>query len=226
MKGIKKILGIAVSLMIVIILMPNICYAKKGNNNLTKSKVVDTFTINCESCNVVVQKHKNSNFKYEYNNKLFEVTTKREKNELMIKVKAKETKENKETNMYEKVIIYIPNNLTYKKVNVQNNKSGIGLCEINAEINIVNNKGATSFYVPQNLSNIITYTSNKGSGSVSFCKGANNYSFNLNKKDSAVSCTLPKYEPNSSTYKHVEGNGSAKINIDVKNSSFAVNVLK
>lgn len=217
MKKGNKFLATTIGLILIILLISPVCYANEKDNT-----AVDTIILNGKNCCIVVQKSQNNNFQYDYNKKLFELTTKTEQNKLTITAKPKD---NAKITWPDKIIISIPNNLTYKKVNVENNKAAIALCEINAEINIVNNEGATSFYIPKQLNHNITYTSNKGSGAVTFYNGTNNYKFNLSKEKSSASIPFSDYNPNSSTYTYVKGEGSSHININLKNSSFAANEI-
>ncbi|MCT4543170.1 MAG: hypothetical protein N4A63_06485 [Vallitalea sp.] len=213
MKKGKKFLVTSIGLILIILLISQVCYSNEIDNT-----TVDTIILKGKNCNIVVEKSQNNSFQYNYNNKLFELITNNEQNKLTITAKPKD---NAKITWSDKINISIPN-LTYKKVSVQNNKAGISLCEINTDINIVNNEGATSFYIPKGLNHNITYTSNKGSGAVTFCNGANNYSFNLSQNNSAIDIPFPDYAPMSSTYTYVAGDGSSQINMNITESSFAV----
>lgn len=218
MKKGNKFLGTSIGLILIILLISYISYANKRDNT-----TVDTLILKAENCNIVVQKSENNSFQYDYDKKLFEFITKTEQNKLTI---IANPKDNAKITWLNKIIISIPNNLTFKKVNVQNYKAGIDLCEINSEINIVNNEGATSFYIPKQLNHNITYTSNKGSGTVTLYNETNNYKFNLFEEKSSTSIPFSDYHPNSSTYTYVKGDGSSHVNINLKESSFAVNIAK
>lgn len=200
--------------LILMILIFQICYADDGD-----STTVDTISFNCENCNITVQKSENNIFQYDYNDELFELTVNTEENELKITAKGKE---NAEISLCEKITISIPNNLTYKKIDVQNDNAGIGLCEVNAEINIVSNQGATKIYVSKELKHNISYTGDESSCKVILSDETDNYSFNLCQENSAVSIPFSDYDSMSSDYTYVKGDGSAQININLKNSAFKV----
>lgn len=210
----KKFLSTSFWLILMILLISQVCYADEIN-----STTVDTIILKSEKCNLVVQESQNNHFKYDYDRNLFELTTKTKQNNLTIQVKPKY---NAEVKWYDKVIISIPNSLNYEKVNVENNNSNISLCEINTELNIVSNEGATSFFIPKDLNHNVSYTGDKSAGTATLFSETNNYKLSLLKEDSAVSIPFSDYNINDLSYTYIKGDGSSQINIHTKNSAFTV----
>ncbi|WDV45318.1 hypothetical protein PV797_17585 [Clostridiaceae bacterium M8S5] len=183
--------------------------------------VKHSITIKASDCNIIVTE--SDTLKYDYNNNLFDVTTKKNdnSNDTIVTVNLKK---DAKTSFIDKVKVYIPKNVS--KVNIEGSNAGISLCKIYAPLDIINNNGAVSFYLPKDLSHSINYTSNKGSGSLSICKNADNYSLKLDKTTSALTVPFSDYKSVDSTYEHVTGNGHAQISINLTNSSFSINQEK
>ncbi|MNI56446.1 hypothetical protein D3C73_1114460 [compost metagenome] len=118
--------------------------------------------------------------------------------------------------------IYIPDK-SYNNITVDDNASGVSLPELNANLHLTNNNGSMSIQIPESFNKVIDFVHTNGSGSVSIDAKAKNYALNITSKDSSVSTSpgLPAFI-NGKPWGYKNGNGAAKININVKKSSFTI----
>lgn len=178
----------------------------------------DKLEITANNVNVDIWLSDDGQYKYDYDDSEYAVTTDKNGSTLKIKVKAKP---GSGKDWDKRVRIYIPDQ-NYKHIKAVSNKSGLGLAANNSDITVKNNSGAVSVKLPSNYNKTLKYTGICGSGSLAMNK---NKDFDINAKFSGCSVAVPNgwpaYSNGSSDYNYKRGKGTAKINIGFTKGSFA-----
>lgn len=171
------------------------------------------------SKNVVNSDTDNNGFKYEIDESIYTLTISQDNETLNIELKPTGRRNENQTAM---PVIYIPEK-EYNNITVTGNRAGISLPPVNADFIVTNSDGATSMSVSKQFNKTIDFSNISGSGSLIISPAADNYTLNMKAAESAVSVPpeMPDYlfEPG---YEYVKGDGSAKINLEIKESSFSI----
>ncbi len=187
----------------------------------TKNSSISNLKVLAEKCNVYIGFSDNNEYTYDYDTSKFNVTTTKNDSTIEITINPKT---GASIDLMDGVAIYIPNQ-TYDTITAISEKAGLTLSEVNSNINLISNKGSTSLILPNNYDKIVNYTSISGSGGIKLNKDSTNYIISMKVSKSAVSIheDFPQYIVGSSNYEYKNGDGTAKINIDIKSSSFTIN---
>lgn len=201
-----------------ILLVLTLIFVSTGTTLSAQELQNKNLKITAENCNVIVAFSKDGQYRYDFNGRKFNLTTTSNNSTFEIKF----SKIDDSTVCWEdNITIYIPNQ-EYNLVTGNIEKGSLKLSSINSDIIVTNNNGAAIVELPTNYAKTLNYTSLKGSGSLQL-KDNTNFTINHNSKSSAVS--VPQSWPilRNGNFNYSSGNGSAKINIDLKNSSFSFN---
>ncbi|ADO58139.1 hypothetical protein [Paenibacillus polymyxa] len=194
-----------------------------GSSSNAASNDVKNINLTAINCNVTVTKTSASDFSYEYNKSLYTVTSTLSGYTIYITVKGKGSV----NGISDRVNILIPEK-SYEKITVESTKAGVSLPELNTNLDITGVDGSSmSVRVPVGYSKAINYDNTKGSGSLTFSKGASDYTVTVKTTASALSVPAgwPLFRPNL-TYNYINGAGKAKINITLENSAFSIAAQK
>ncbi|GIP24493.1 DUF4097 family beta strand repeat-containing protein [Paenibacillus sp. J22TS3] len=185
-----------------------------GSGGINEIKLV------ANHCNVNFESSKNGKLEYDYDGSKFQVTSKVNGSVITISTKGKDQTEN--SSLKDRIIIRLPKD-TYKTISVNANHAGVSLPKMNVNYNLESKEGALSVSVPNGYSKTLNYKLTNSAGSIDFNSKANHFKLQLTADGSAVS--VPKGWPSfhfGSTYKYKKGKGTGTINIQAKDSSFAI----
>lgn len=182
---------------------------------------VKKIELNVDDCSaVVVKKTYNGDFRYEYSEKYYKLTTAQTGDTLSITLAmaAGVTK----IPVKEKAVVYFPDK-EYTSITVAAVNSAIELKAFNTNYKITATDSAASLEVARGFNKTINFKIADGTGDVEIDKNATNYTVNLGSDTSTSTIDLPDEFPEflqQQNYQYKKGDGKAKINVDVKNSAF------
>jgi len=186
---------------------------------------------------VQIEKSETQNFEYEYDNKKFIVISSVKDDKINIIVSYVW---NANLTYEDKVIIRVPDR-QFNSVNIESRQAAVSILDwIDAEHQIVNNQGAMTFAISEDITKEATYISNQGSTSVGIIESADNYTLLLTVAQSAVSVSseiLDSFEDtnmlngsnfnfNVGDFKFVKGSGNAKLSFDIRQSAFSLGFIE
>lgn len=220
MKKIKIFVSLLLACIMVLRCEVMISTGKAEATDASVATSVSNLKIIAKNVNVDVLLASDGQYSYDYDSSKFTVTTATNGSTFKIKVTAKSGTKKIWKN---RVIVYIPEQ-TYTLITGVSKKSGLSLPPINADITVKNKKGAVSVDLPSSYSKTVNYMGVSGSGSLTMGSITD---FAINAKFSACAVSVPKSwsacSNGSSSYSYTSGSGTAKININLKNCSFAFN---
>lgn len=225
MLKIKKILGLIIIVTMCIMTMTSTICANTKTEMASDNKEPSSFKVRniifaIDNCNVKVEKSTNSKFGFNYDNDVFIVTSRVNKDTIDISAKRKT---DCSTDLLNMIIIYIPD-VAYNNVTVKGYNSGIGLPELNANMKLTIDDCTMSSYVSKGFSKNITIKATNSSGTITFSKQSKDYTLNVIKSDSAVSIDDNFPAIHGKEYKYVNGNGASKINLNLKDCAFSIGI--
>lgn len=209
----KKIFGILLSgIMLISMVTISLAAVDKAN--------IENITLKTENCNVYIDISTNGKFLYEYDKSIFEITSQTDGSTVKIMAKLKA---NVNVELTDMITIHIPDQ-EYETITVESKSAGVTIPMLNTNINVVNDKGAVGIKIPENFDKTVNYKATNASGSINFEEDIINYTLKMEVKNSSINLAnyFPSYKNGSNHYEYKNGNGNAMINIDVKNSSFAI----
>lgn|GEM_PF-3368656 len=223
MSKIKKVLCFILIGAMSIVMVSGISFAKvksSKRSSATLSNSHKNISLDISNCNISIEKSNDTQFHFDYNRDIFEVTSKDMNGTISISAKLKS---GASAQLFDFVTIYIPD-VNYGTVTVKGIKAGIGLIDFNANINIDVDSSSVGCYIPQGFTKNITFKAVKSSGKIVFNSLAKDYTLHITKSNCSVSADsyFPKIDSSATNYNYVNGKGTARINVDIKDSAFSV----
>lgn len=179
---------------------------------------VENIRLQAENCNVILDISTDGKFQYDYDETVFEITSRTDESTVSITAKLKA-----KAQLMDTITIHIPDQ-EYKSITVDSKVAGVTIPTLNTNINVTSDKGAIGIKIPKSFNKTINYKATNSSGRISFNKDTINYTLKMTLQNSSIGLAsyFPSYKVGNKNYEYKNGNGNAKINIDVKDSSFAI----
>ncbi|MCE3201095.1 M56 family metallopeptidase [Paenibacillus sonchi] len=220
----KSRLSVCAAVLLSILFLCSFTFVGAYASSPSETQKVKNIQLHVDDANVKVKFSENGQFRYEYDKAMHRITSKVTGSNMEIKVEQLKAPQGASIpeGLTDMINIYIPDK-SYNNITVDDNASGVSLPELNANLHLTNNNGSMSIQIPESFNKVIDFAHTNGSGSVSIDAKAKNYAVNVTAKDSSVSTSpgLPAFT-NGKPWRYKNGNGAAKININVKKSSFTI----
>lgn len=197
--------------------------------NAADHSALNELSLSVSDCNIVVEFSADGQYRYEYDPAKFTVEQTTTKSTAAIAITPKSKENAKQAYMdenqnliFDVVRVYIPKQ-SYETVNIFNERAGIRLPELYANINYTDNAGAVTIPLPDNFDKTLNFSSVKGAGTLVMKENLTDFIVSTTSKDSVLS--LPKHFPphtSGAPYRYQQGNGNAEINIDLQNCAFTL----
>jgi hypothetical protein len=197
----------------------------KQDNSLDANKIekIKNITLSIKNANVTVQLSKTNQILYDFDNTKYNILSTMNGSNLEIKVGLLEESQFASLNEIptNPIIIYLPEK-SYDNVTVEGRNSNIYLPGFDANLNLTSNYGAMEIQVPENFNKSINLAHQNGAGSLVIDSKAKDYEVNVKSESSMwILPDLLDYTQNE-TGKYNNGKGTAQINVNLKYSSFAI----
>lgn len=198
--------------------------SNESNQMVDSQNAVSDIKINVKNCNVIILPSDDTNFKYEYDKELFQVSEQVENHSITITAHSlAETSDQPDFSQDIRIRIYIPG-YAVSAMNIEGESAGISVLPFNTNINLTNYNGTASVCLDEHFNKKLIFVSISGSGALYMQDEFNDYSLSASIINSPFLPRedMPDFHDDSQPYTFVSGKGTASIKLGIQDNAFAI----
>lgn len=198
--------------------------SNESNQMVDSQNAVSDIKINVKNSNVIILPSDDTNFKYEYDKELFQVSEQVENHSITITAHSlAETSDQPDFSQDIRIRIYIPG-YAVSAMNIEGESAGISVLPFNTNINLTNYNGAASVCLDEHFNKELIFVSISGSGALYMQDEFNDYSLSASIINSLFLPRedMPGFHDDSQPHTFVSGKGTASIKLGIQDNAFAI----